>query len=291
MVLVWVAAFGVSAAVTAEDPVEVRSRISRLPLLDLRGDLAPVRYSAGSLHRASQLQPAFELLADSFGGWSGNKQRIPVLLLNRDEWGQAGFGQPYGFASRLADASVALAAWGDQGTIELWNRLLSGALPTVEDAPLRSTADEASSLLGTDLLALFEAARILVEGAGYRGSQPWLSDLIAHTVAIPTISRMPGGGFQQAVRLYGRLGAPRSSGPLPLDGYAAGLSRSDWLWYQAQFFAGAHAILAEEGARKTGKSMVRLVKGSGGSISAAELVGKYPVLDRWLRESFAPATP
>ena len=264
-------------------------KLSRLPLLELRGDLAPVRYSPGSLQRASGLQDGFELLASQFAGWSGRKERLPLFLLNREEWSEAGLRLPYGLAARTSPSTVAVAAWGDAGTVDLWRRLLTGDLPTVDEPPMRSSADEAASLLGTDVLAIFEGARVLMESAGYRAAEPWITDLAAHIIAVTVVARMPGGGYLEAERLYGRLAA-RPGSAAPLSGYGPGLSIEEWLWYQARFFQGAAAVLDAEG-RKTGKSLVRLARRNGGRIDRHALLERYPVLRAWSANGFADTAP
>lgn len=273
-------------ATTGDEPA---ARIARLPLLDLRGDLVSVRYSAGALQRASQIQDPFELLVAEFAKWSGQKNRIGVLLLSREEWEAAGIAMPYGLPARVHGSNVASAAWGDPATVDLWGRLLGWDMPAVDDAPLRSTSEEAASLVAADLLGLFEGARILMEQAGYGGTEAWVGEVLAHTVAATVIARAPGAGMAGAARLYGNLAATRADSPPPLANYRSGLSIEEWLWFQASFFEAARMILDEE-RRGTGKSVVKLARKNDGRVSRADLIGRYPMLDAWLRNSFA-ATP
>ncbi len=264
--------------------------VARLALLDLRGERVSVRYSAGALQRASQIQDPFELLAGDFARWSGQKGRLAVLLLGRDDWERAGIGMPYGLPARVHGSSVAVAAWGDSGSVELWGRLLGWDLPVVDDAPLRSTADEAASLVPTDLLGLFEGARVLIEQASYRGEETWIGEVVAHTVAATVIARSPGGGTAGAARLYRSLVAAREGAALPLSAYRSGLSLEDWLWFQARFFEAALLIL-EADQRGAAKAIFRTARRSDGRISRADLLGRYPGLAVWLRERFAPPAP
>ncbi len=270
----------------APDPGE---RIARLPLLELRGKHVAVRYSAGALQRATNVQRPFELLAADFGRWSGVRNRFSMLLLSRDEWQDAGIAMPYGLPVRLRGSNVAAAAWGDPGTVELWGRLLGWDMPAVEEAPMRSTSDEAASLVATDLLGLFEATRLLMDRAGIGGDEAWLGDVMAHTVAATVIARTPGSGLAGATRLYGRIAASRG-GALPLEAYRSGLSLDDWLWFQARFFAAASVIVDEE-RRGAGKAIVKLARKNGGRLSKADLVGRWPALDLWLREGFGQGAP
>ncbi len=257
--------------------------LSRLPLLDLYSELVPVRYSAGSLQRASNLQDPFELLTSDFRRWSGTPAQLAVLLLNRDEWTQAGFALPYGLPMRSSGAAVATAAWGDGETVDLWRGLLGWSLPTVEESPLRSTAEEAASLLPGDLLGLFEGARLLVENAGYSGSESWVGDVVSHTLALTVVARGFVGGLGEADRFYQNLAADRPA--RPLAEYGPGLSLEDWLWFQSRFYGAARAILDSE-RRGTGKSIVKLIRKHEGHLSVGELVGRYPSLSAWIAESF-----
>ncbi len=291
-------ALGLSVPAAASEPrpaaqgpaAEPATNLSRLALLDLRGELVSVRYSAGALQRASQIQDPFELLAADFARWSGQKSRLAVLLLGREDWQLAGIRMPYGLPARVHGSSVAAAAWGDSGSVQLWGRLLGWDLPVVEDAPLRSTADEAASLVGTDLLGLFEGARILLEQAGYRGSETWIGEVAAHTVAATVIDRTPGGGIAGAARLYRGLARARGGEPLPLAAYRSGLALEDWLWFQSRFFDGARLMVEADG-RGAAKAIVKMARNNGGRVSGNALLGRYPFLDAWLRESFAPGAP
>jgi hypothetical protein len=280
-------AIALPAARATESDAGPSGDVAGLPLLDLRGNYVPVRYSAGSLQRATQIQDPFELLVADFRRWSHTPARLAVLLLSRDEWQESGLTMPYGMPMRMPGSNVATAAWGDAETVALWSRLLGGDLPAVEDSPLRSTAGESASLVAADLLALFEGARLMVEDAGYAGAEPWIGDVVAHTVAATVIARGFAGGVADARRVYRNLGATRTT-PLPLTAYRAGLQLDDWLWFQSRFFEAALAILDAE-KRGAGKSIVKLAKGSGGPLPASALVDRYPALRRWLVESFAPA--
>ncbi len=287
--LVLIGLIAISATWTgAQAPPE--GTIARLPLLDLPGDLVSVRYSAGALQRAVQVQDPFELLVGDFAKWSGSRNRIAVLLLSRDEWQQAGISMPYGLPARVHGSSLASAAWGDPGTVDLWGRLLGWDMPAAEDAPLRSTAEEAASLIATDLLSYFEGARMLTEMAGYSGSEPWLTEVAAHTAAATVIARTPGTGLAGAARLYGNLAAARGGAVMAVSQYRSGLSLEEWLWFQARFFEAARLILESE-KRGAAKSIFKLARKNNGRLTRGALVKRYPALEDWLAKGFAPDVP
>lgn len=271
---------GAPGRVGSSEAAETGGRIARLPLLELRGDPISVRYSAGALQRATTVQAPFKLLAADFRRWSGAPNRFSLLLLSRDEWQEAGIAMPYGLPVRLRGSNVALAAWGDPGTVELWGRLLGWDMPAVEEAPMRSTSEEAASLVATDLLGLFEATRLLMDAGGIGGEEAWLGDVMAHTVAATVIARTPGSGLAGAARLYGNLAAAGAPGQ-PLSAYKAGLALEDWLWFQARFFEAASVIVDEE-RRGAGKVILKLARKNDGRLSRADLIGKWSDLDRWL---------
>jgi hypothetical protein len=269
--------FTMSLAAQERPPGDIGS-----PLLDLGGEWVPVRYSSGSLQRASQLQPAFELLARELVRGTGHRQRLPIKLLNRAEWKAAELPMSYGFPARAADATLALPAWGDSGTVSMWRKLLTRNLPTTGDAPLRSTADEAASLVPADLLGLFEASRMLLEAADFRGEERWITDVVAQTLAATVAPAIDGGS--QAGAMYRRLGELEED-PLSLADYRSGISLERWLWFQAQFFNAASLILSED--RKASRELLKLARKNERRISRADLISTYPALDAWFTGSFA----
>ena len=251
-------------------------------LLDLHGNRVSIRYSPGSLDRAARLQYRMEEIAESVSRWGKTPVSLVIYLLPRQEWNGAGLVLPYGVPERLSTLGLALPAWGDGGTVELWQRL-AGTLPSTEAEPLRGTASEATSLELGDHLGEVEAARMLLEKADLLGGAAWISDLMAHSVV-----RSTRGGDPQLARADGffrELLESYPGRPPPLTDYRTGLSLSQWLWFHARFRQGA-AVLAAESGDDAAKRLLKLARKDGGRIGEERLLERFPELIEWRRRSF-----
>ncbi len=246
-----------------------------------------VRYTLGALDRAVRVQQRFEPLVLDFGGWSRRPVSFAVLLLSREEWRAAGLKGAYGVPSRLGGRRLALPAWGDPGTVELWRRLLGRPLPALPEAPIRGTPEEAASLLLGDLLAEVEAARLLLAAAGYSGREPWVAEVMAHAVAWSAFVRHEPGRLAEIERLFALLGRSHGdSHPRPLERFSSSGDLGERLWFQARFFEGARVLSGTED-RQAAKKLLKRARKQGGRLAAAELVRWYPELPGWLERSFA----
>ena len=63
--------------------------------------------------------------------------------------------------------------------------------------PVRGTAEEAASLVPSDLLAQVEAARAGFYATGMRTTAPWVEDLVVHLVALAAFERNEAGRMPQ----------------------------------------------------------------------------------------------
>lgn len=261
------------------------SRDALWELLLLPGNQVSVRYTPGSLDRASRLQQRLEPLVKEIGSWTGQPASLAIFLISRDEWEQVGFALPYGFPARLPGRLLALAAWADDGTVDLWRGLLHEQLPEAATGFAAGSPTMQSSLEVCDLLGSVEAARILLEKAGLAGDELWISELMAHTAYLAARWQgPPRAGGDEDVR---SATAARPGGALPLAAYEAGLSMEDWLWFQSAFYRGARQLIERRG-HKVGKQMLRTAAKSGGTLRRADLIDRYPEVGEWLRTAFAP---
>ncbi len=290
--LLLVAALGLPAAAAPQAPE--RSAAGGVPeerglLLDLRGRGANVRYTPGSLERAARVQESYGLLATRIAPWTKSKEALLVYLLSREDWQAAGIALPYGFFTRLPVHGLAIPAWGDPGTVGLWRDLLGSALPEVEGEPVRGSAEEASSVRMADLLADVEAVRLLLERAAIQADSVWAGELMAHSVAYSVLWKHRPARLAAAERLYATVLARDRALPAPaLADYRSGLSMEDWLRFQARFSRGARRLAEVEGMG-AGKAIVKLARRSGGRLSGAALLARWPALSAWRAESFAPS--
>ncbi len=249
-------------------------------LLDLppnRTSSAGVRYTPGSLDRASHVQQRLSLLARDFARWSGGKETLQAYLLSRQEWEELGVRIPYGLPARLPDGGVVLSAWGDSGTVALWTDLLAAELPAVEGTPLRGTAAEASTLLALDLLAQVEVSRTLVVRGGYRVTEPRIADLLAHTLAATAFWRHEAARFDDIGLFFARLARTpvAAEGSVPEEGLRRLLRR------QARTFLAAHLIVRAR-EDEAAKALLKLAAKQHDGLGAEDLRRKFPEITSWL---------
>lgn len=236
---------------------------------------AAVRYTPGSLDRASHVQDRYSLLAADFGRWSGNKLPLLVILLSREDWQRLRVQLPYGFPVRLSNGTVMLAAWGDAETVRLWSHLLTEGLPALEGTPIRGTGAEASSLLITDLLGQVEAARGLLSRGGIGSPQPRINDFMAHTLALSAVINHDRGRLTALDDIFRQL----ESAPVEIPGADSKLG--GWLRYQSDAYRAARTLATKRG-NSAAKLMLKLARKNGGSLSAAELRKRFPEMGPWL---------
>lgn len=237
--------------------------------------VAAVRYTPGSLDRASHVQDRYSLLASDFGRWGRAKLPLLVILLSREDWNRIGVRLPYGFPVRLPNGTVMLAAWGDSGTVELWRHLLAEGLPVIEGTPIRGTPDEAASLVLTDLLGQIEAARGLLARGGFGSPQPRIDDFMAHTLALSAVLNHDRPRLELLDSVFRQL----EKAPTEIPGAEPALG--GWLRSQGDAYRAARTLAAKRG-NVSAKLLLKLARKGGGSVSAADLRKRFPELGLWL---------
>lgn len=251
-------------------------------LLELPGDAVSVRYTPGSLDRAVSVQERFLRLLRDFRDWARHDAVLLVYLLSREEWERAGYRSPYGLPEPLEGRALALAAWGDAETVSLWQRLIGGRLPMVPGQPFRGSPEEASSLALADLIARVEVVRNLLPAAGYSGDAIWVDGVMAHAVALSTLQRHEATQLPEATRLFAALasrgaapGSESSAEADPTSSLAARLGQEGWYFEAA-------LLVAEAEGRAPAKALLKWARRYSDRVPAADLVGRYPQLGRWL---------
>lgn len=258
-------------------------------LLALRGEAVVVNYSPGALDRAHHVQQRLELLTEDASRWMNTELRLRVFVLDRREWSEMGIGLPYGLPTRLAGNVLAVPAAGDDGTVTLWTRLCGEPPPPLPGRPLQGTAEEASSLALSDLLAEVEAARTLLSLAGIRGETAWVHQVMAHLLALAAFERYERARLDEIEEFFATLGRGVDETP-SLARYTEGVELATLLWFESRFHAGARLVL-DNGKKNEAKALLRLARRSGGILERAVVVQRYPALGAWLRETFPTATP
>lgn len=256
-------------------------------LLELPGELVGVRYSPGSLERAVHLQDRYTLLLEDFRSWSNSPVALVLFLLSRDEWQQAGFELPYGVPTAMGGRGLAMSAWGDAQTVQLWKDLLGSRLPILPDTPLRGSPDEVASQALAALLGAVEVSYILLQAGGYRGDRPWVDGVMAHLVALAAIERHESQHLPEMRQVFLQLArSGGGAGAYPLSAATTSDSLAARLWFEAQYFDAASLISQGRGKTPT-KAVLRQARKQGGGIRAADLLARYPALGEWLSTSFA----
>jgi len=247
-------------------------------LLNLHGDLAPVRYTPGALDRAAHVQARLEALAMDFSRWGSQPYVLQGYVLAPEDWAVAGLDRPYGLPERAGARGVAVPAWGDDRSVALWRGLLHGQMPWGTDMPVRGTPEEAASLSLADLVLQVESARIFVEGERLGGDAPWIGELVAHAVAHQAFASHEAGRLDEIAEVWTRLGG----GNPDLATCAASVGDpATTLACDARFAAGASILFAED-RMKTVRRLQKLAKKRG--LSEATLVKEYPRLADWLAD-------
>ncbi len=253
-------------------------------LLRLAGDFATVRYTPGSLDRAANLQSRLELAARAFKRWVDTRLEVDVYVLSREEWNQARYDVPYGVPVRVGRRGLAAPAEGDEGTVELWGSLLQGMLPAVAGIPIRGTPQQTATMILADLLTQLQISEILADEIGIAGDEQWVRGLNTHVASVELTHRYEPTRMKDLDTLYQLAASDAGPRAFSVRDYGPDLSLRDWLWFQAQFHAGAQTVIAKagKGSLKKLKKMSR--KGDG--ITGDQLLKRYDTLNDWFHNHF-----
>lgn len=238
-------------------------------LLSLDGPPVTVRYTPGALDRADHVQRRFNLLVAEAGRRQASRQLLVIELLDEGEWRRSRLAEPFGLPAITASGTLALPAWGSDGTVALWRRLLDQRLPSVPGTPLRGSIEEAASLAAADLVGEVEGARLVLAGVGTTGAEPWIDDLLASALAVSAVQRYEPSRWPEVRRLFDSLARSES---------AAGDERLRRLRYAVA----AERIAAESG-KLAARPLLKLARKQGGRLAAATLIERYPWLRAWAR--------
>ena len=254
-------------------------------LLRLSGDFATVRYTPGSLDRAANLQSRLELAARAFKRWVDTRLEVEVYVLSREEWLQAGYDVPYGVPVRVGRRGLAAPAEGDDGTVELWAKLLHGMLPAVAGVPIRGTPQQTATMILADFVTQLQVSEILAEEIGIAAEEHWVRGLSTHVTSVALVRRFEAMRLKDLDTLY-QLAA-REHGPRAFStrDYGHDLSLEDWLWFQAQFHAGAQTIVAKE-KKDSVKKLKKMSRKGDGVLEGDRLLRRYKALNDWFQTSF-----
>lgn len=259
-------------------PPTAGAQVNLPSLLNLHADLAPVRYSPGSLDRAAHVQARLEALARDYSRWGTQPYVLQGYVLAPEDWTAAGLRRPYGLPERSGPRGIAAPAWGDDHSVALWQKLLGGELPWAGDMPVRGTNEEAASLSLSDVVLQVESARFFVEGEHLVGDAPWIGDLVAHAVALQAFTSHEAARLDEIAGVWAHLAGSRP------DLATCSAATADWstqLACEARFAAGARILLADD-HMKTVRRLQKLAKK--GRLTETSLVKEHPQLAEWLAD-------
>ncbi len=254
-------------------------------LLRLAGDFATVHYTPGSLDRAANLQNRLELAARAFKRWVDTRLEVDVYVLSREEWRQARYDVPYGVPVRVGTRGLAAPAEGDDGTVELWGGLLQGMLPAVAGVPFRGTPQQTSTMILADILTQLQMSEILVDEIGIAGDQQWVRSLTTHVASVDLVRRYEVVRMKDLGTMYELLTSEAGPRAFSARDYGPDLGLREWLWFQAQFHAGARTIIAKEGKGSV-KKLKKLRRKGDGVLTGDQLLRHYKTLNEWFHASF-----
>jgi hypothetical protein len=232
----------------------------------MEGPPVTVRYSPGSLDRASRVQRRMTRLVAESGHRKLLQQLLEIDLLRPEEWRSYGLAEPYGMPAITGSGSLALPAWGGAETVALWQRLLGGWLPSTPGSPMRGSPDETASLEGADLMGEVEASRIVLSRLGIVGNEPWMNDLMACVLAVSAVQRSEPGRWAEVRQFHSRLAVrPEAAGDQRLA--------------RLRFIAAAERIGSESGSLPS-KPLFKMARKAKGPLPPEHLLERYP----WLAE-------
>jgi hypothetical protein len=227
-------------------------------LLRLRGDRAQVRYSAGALDRAANVQRRFEALTALYEKAAGRlvrggEVRLAVVVAAPEDWSSAGGTYPYGLPE-IVEAGLLVPAWGTEDTVRRWRDLTGLEAPLPAGDPVRGTREEAASLAFADLVAQIEGARGLVRSSAARFSAPWLRELCAQLVALAAFERYEAPRKPEVVTFFAALAMRQSSTLLAAPGGFSRQTEIGSLPLAARLAAGARYFAMADAVAK-GKAL------------------------------------
>ncbi|MGE0640248.1 MAG: hypothetical protein AB7G12_07890 [Thermoanaerobaculia bacterium] len=258
-------------------------------LLDLPGDLAPVRYTPGSLDRSASIQARAELLTREFGRSGFQANAIVLFVLSPEDWTLAKLPAPYGLPCRLGVEALVVPAWANETVVRLVRDDLGGELPLPRGTPLLATPAEAGALAVSDLVAQLELAGLLVRRAGLTGDRPWIEGLVTHLVARLAWDKFEPGRMQEIAAIFDRLSVNSPDrGPHALESWSPELAPRQRYWFDARFLRAADLMLQEKKPRALWRMLAKAVEKKE-PLTEALLLDEFPQLAAWRAENFAPA--
>ena len=255
-------------------------------LLDLPGDLAPVRYTPGALDRAAAVQARFELLCAEFARTRFQATAIVIYVLSPEDWAAAGLTSAYGDPVALGTDALVVPAWADAEMVARVRGWLGGEIPQSIGLPLLATREEAGALGVSDILAQIAAGRLLAKRARLAGDRAWIAPVMEHVVARLAWDRFEPGRMREIAALLDGMAARESRpGGHALTEWSENLPLPGRAWFETRFLRGADLIVTTRGSRATRRMLNKSIVGVE-PLTEAMLLKEVPALAGWLATSF-----
>ncbi len=200
--------------------------------------------------------------------------------------GAQGPARTYGLPQPLSVGTIAVPASGDEGTVRKWKTWLGTELPDIGGVPLAGTADDASSLMLSDLVLQVEVCELIFERTPMGAADPWIRGLLSHLAAISLWSDFEPSRMPEIELMWSRMRGPdsaasRARAAAPAEGRSAARD-------------GALAALGVPplrrrrraptrlGGPKTFKKLLKTMTKDEQAADARAVVALYPSLGEWL---------
>jgi hypothetical protein len=262
------------------------------PLMAYRGEEVAVRYVPGALDRAVHVARRLDLVVAEMRGSLQVVFPLTAIVLGRDEWERQELTRAYGLPQPLSVGSIAVPAAGDAGTVRRWKTWLGTELPPLYGVPLAGTAEDASSLMLSDLVLQVEVCELIFDRTPAAAAEPWIRGVLSHLAAISLWSDFEPSRMESIDQIWASIRGQippllaleerrRQSGAPPL-------AMERWLLSEAHLFDGASRAYAV-GGRKTLRKLLKTMTKAGKPPTRAELIALYPPLVPWLESLPAEA--
>jgi hypothetical protein len=262
------------------------------PLLAYRGDEVAVRYSPGALDRAVHVVRRLDLIVAELKKPLGVLVPLTAVVLSRDEWERGNLTRVYGLPQPISIGTIAVPAAGDAGTVRKWKSWLGTELPSLGGVPMVGTAEDAASLMLSDVVLQVEVCELLLDRTPAARAEPWIRGLLSHLAALSLWSDFEPGRTGEIAMIWSRI---RGQIPPLLElekklerPGASPLAMERWLLAESYLFEGA-SLANAAGGTKTFQKLLKTLRREQQAPTRAQMLALYPSLAGWL-EALPPET-
>ena len=262
------------------------------PLLAYRGVEVAVQYSPGTLDRALHVTDRLDLIIGQLKKPLDIVFPLTVVVLPRDEWERRGLTRTYGLPQPLSIGSIAVPAAGDERAVRKWKSWLGTDLPILGGVPMVGTAEDAASLMLSDIVLQVEVCELLLDRTAAAQAEPWIRGLLSHLAALWLWTDFEPSRTAEIALIWSRIRGQippllalekqlERTGPSPL-------AMERWLLAESYLFDGASMANAAGGS-KTFLKLLKTMRKEQKPPTREQMLALYPALASWL-EALPPET-